>query len=134
MGVVVVLVAGMAVWGFARSGNGASRLTEGPPALASDNERITVEVLNTTTTRGLARRATVVLRTAGLDVVRYGSDSPPLDSTVVLDRSGHPERARRVARALGTARIESRPDSTRFLDVTVLLGADWRPPAQPFRP
>ena len=30
--------------------------------------------------------------------------------------------------------VESRPDSSRYLDVTVLIGSSWRPPAQPFYP
>jgi hypothetical protein len=30
--------------------------------------------------------------------------------------------------------VESRPDSSRYLDVTVLIGSSWRPPAEPFYP
>jgi hypothetical protein len=66
--------------------------------------------------------------------VETGTDQLSLDSTLVLDRSGHPEWATLVARALGGARVDSRPDSSRYLDVTVLLGASWRPPAEPFYP
>jgi hypothetical protein len=32
------------------------------------------------------------------------------------------------------APVVSRPDSSRYLDVTVLIGADWRPPSLPFHP
>ena len=96
--------------------------------------RIRVQVLNTTRTRGLARRATLLLRDRGFDVVEIGTQGPPQDSTVVLDRSGHPTWARLVAEALGEGRVEARPDSSRYLDVTVLLGASWRPPSQPFYP
>jgi hypothetical protein len=32
------------------------------------------------------------------------------------------------------APVETRPDSSRYLDVTVILGADWRPPPLPFYP
>ena len=96
--------------------------------------RIRVQVLNATRTRGLARRATMHLRDRGFDVVEMGTDQTPLDSTLVLDRSGHPEWAQLVARALGGGRVLSRPDSSRYLDVTVLLGATWRPPAEPFYP
>ncbi|HSA57985.1 MAG TPA: LytR C-terminal domain-containing protein [Gemmatimonadaceae bacterium] len=109
-------------------------LAAGPPVFAADGERIRVEVINATRVRGLARRATFALRDAGFDVVRYTTDADARDSTLVLDRSGHPEWARRVARALGGARVESRPDSSRYLDVTVLLGADWSPPSKPFHP
>ena len=103
---------------------------------APSNVRIRVEVLNATTTRGLARRATELLRDRGFDVVEVGTTSARErgDSTFVLDRSGHPDWARRVANAMGSARVISRPDSSRYLDVTVLVGAAWRPPTQPFHP
>lgn len=102
--------------------------------LVPDDVRIKVEVLNASGQRGLARRATFALRDAGFDVVRFDNASEPRDSTLVLSRSGKDDWARLVARALGGARVEARPDSTRYLDVTVLLGADWRPPAKPFHP
>jgi hypothetical protein len=107
---------------------------EAPPdARAPAGVRIKVEVLNSTTVKGLARRATLFLRDRGFDVVGTGTVKPQRDSTLVLDRSGHPEWARLVAKALN-ARMESRPDSGRFLDVTVLLGGNWRPPPLPFYP
>jgi hypothetical protein len=96
--------------------------------------RIKVEVLNSSGQRGLARRATFALRDAGFDVVRFANDTARRDSTLVLARSGRLDWAQDVARALGGARVESRQDSTRYLDVTVLLGADWRPPSKPFHP
>lgn len=102
-------------------------------ARAPAGVRIKVEVLNATTTRGLARRATLFLRDRGFDVVGSGTVRERRDSTLVLDRSGHPEWARLVARGLN-ARMESRPDSSRYLDVTVLLGGNWRPPPLPFHP
>jgi hypothetical protein len=96
--------------------------------------RIRVEVLNATRVRGLARRATMHLRDRGFDVVSVGTSRDGRDSTLVLDRSGHPEWAELVAKALGGARVEAAPDSSRYLDVTVLIGASWRPPAEPFYP
>lgn len=96
--------------------------------------RVRVQVLNTTKTRGLARRAMLYLRDQGYDVVEVGTASPVRDTTLVLDRSRHPEWARSVATSLGTARVEARPDTSRYLDVTVLIGSSWRPPAQPLYP
>jgi hypothetical protein len=96
--------------------------------------RIRVEVLNATRVRGLARRATMHLRDRGFDVVNVGTSRDLRDSTLVLDRSGHTEWAGLVARALGGARVQPAPDSSRYLDVTVLIGATWRPPTQPFYP
>jgi hypothetical protein len=102
---------------------------EAPPGV-----RIRVEVLNATRVRGLARRATMHLRDRGFDVVSVGTSRDTRDSTLVLDRSGHPDWAELVAKALGGARVEAAPDSLRYLDVTVLVGATWLPPAEPFYP
>ena len=103
-------------------------------ARAPDGVRVKVQVLNATATRGLARQATRHLRDRGFDVVEIGTDTARRDSTLVLDRSGHQEWAALVARALGGARVEPRPDSSRYLDVTVLLGASWRPPSETLYP
>jgi len=96
--------------------------------------RITVEVLNATKVRGLARRAALTLRDQGFDVVSTGTNRDPFDSTQVLDRTGHRDWAMRAARAMGGATILERPDSSRDVDLTVLIGASWRPPSQPFYP
>jgi hypothetical protein len=101
---------------------------------APEGVRIRVQVLNTTKTRGLARRATQLLRDRGFDVVDMGTVSPALDTTVVLDLSGHPEWADAVAKVMAPARTRARRDSSRYLDVTVLVGSTWRPPAQPLYP
>jgi hypothetical protein len=106
-----------------------------PDVTAPASTRIRVQVLNATTVRGLARRATLHLRDRGFDVLEIGTSIEQLDSTLVLDRSGHPDWARKVAEALGPGtRVESRPDSSRYLDVTVLVGRSWRAPAEPFYP
>jgi hypothetical protein len=103
-------------------------------AAAPSGVRVRVQVLNATPTRGLARRATVFLRDQGFDVVEVATAPASRESTLVIDRSRHPDWARLVARALGGAQVESRPDSSRYLDVTVLLGRDWTPPSEPFYP
>ena len=102
-------------------------------ARAPEGVRIKVEVLNATQTKGLARRATVYLRDRGFDVVGSGNVAEQRASTVVYDRSAHPQWARLVGRAMNAPVVE-RPDSSRYLDVTVLLGGNWRPPALPFHP
>jgi len=99
-----------------------------------DSTRIRVEVINTTTQRGLGRRAMFFLRDQGFDVVRYASGSPPRDSSQVIDRSGHRDWAELVAKALGVSHVVVDVDSGRYLDVSVLLGRDWRAPAKPFYP
>ncbi|HWZ58827.1 MAG TPA: LytR C-terminal domain-containing protein [Gemmatimonadaceae bacterium] len=100
--------------------------------------RVRVEVLNTTKVHGLAHRGTRYLRDQGFDVVGEGTVAGPRDTTLVLDRTHHPEWAARLARSLSASgtpvRVESRPDSSRYVDVTVLLGALWHPPPQSFNP
>lgn len=105
---------------------------EPPPVLAAgEGSRIVVEVLNASSLRGLARIGTRVLREAGLDVVYFGNADSALDSTRILVRRGSDDAARRVARVLGVGLVERRPDSLLLVDVTVLLGRDWRPPPDP---
>ncbi len=133
-GATVILGLGGMYWNFRSPGKEPSAPAVRARPLVPAGARIKLEVLNATATRGLARRATFMLRDAGFDVVRFTTDATRRDSTVILDRSGHPDWARLVAKALGTGRVESRPDSSRYLDITVLLGADWRAPTQPFYP
>lgn len=103
-------------------------------AVSPPNTRVRVEIVNATRTGGLARRATRLLRDRGFDVVNYTTSRTLQDTTLVLDRSGHAEWARLVGLALGGARVEARPDTSRYVDITVVLGTAWRPPPQPFSP
>jgi hypothetical protein len=87
---------------------------------------IRVEVLNASGVGGVARRGTERLRARGFDVVFYGNATGfHPDSSVVLDRLGNPEAARAVARGVGVERVLEAPDTTLYLDVTVILGRDW---------
>jgi len=141
---VLALVAGAAAlgagaWALLRGGD--ARDPAAPPALVVDSlalappgVRVRVEVLNASRRRGLARRATMYLRDLGYDVVASGNASEQRERTLVLQRAGEAEWARRAGRALGGAAVEARPDSSRHVDVTVLLGRDWQPPPGPLRP
>ena len=102
--------------------------------IEAPTERVRVEVLNATKVHGLARRATEYLRDRGFDVVASGTAREQRDSTLIIDRTNHPVWAGRAARAFNGARVELAPDSSRYVDITVLLGASWRPPAEPFYP
>jgi hypothetical protein len=91
-----------------------------------------VEVLNGTSRSGLARTATRVLRRQGFDVVFFGSADGAGRSpkTMVLVRRGAPSNGARVARALGTGAVTVRADTLRQVDVSVILGEDYRPPSE----
>ena len=139
--VLLVILLGSSAW-VLRARRGAprpavsvlARPTVPGDARGARDVRIRVQVLNTTKTRGLARRATRLLRDQGYDVVEMGTTSPTIDTTLVLDRSGHPEWSAAVGKVLKPSRVLSRPDSSRYLDVTVLLGSTWRPPAKSLDP
>ena len=132
---LVLAGAGFFAWRYYR----ASASVDGTAGLAPVESlvppgvRIKVEVLNATKVRGLARKATFYLRDRGFDVVAMGTAREQRETTLVLDRSNQPAWAALVAKAFN-AKVESRPDSSRYLDVTVLLGSDWRPPPLPFYP
>lgn len=99
-----------------------------PVGVVTDGSRIMVEVLNATPRRGLARVGTRALRDAGIDVVFFAGADTTLDSTLVLVRRGALERGERVVKALGRGRLRMAPDTLRRVDVSVLLGKDYRPP------
>ena len=90
-----------------------------------------VEVLNAAGRSGLARTATDRLRAAGYDVVFFGNAGNRADTlSIVLDRVGKLDLAQAVGRQLGITRVETALDSTRLVEVTVILGVDW-PAAAP---
>ena len=94
--------------------------------------RVRVEVLNAGGITGLARDATEYLRDSGFDVVGFGNARDfDADSSVVLDRVGQGEIARAVADVLGIDNVRSQPDSNLYVDVSVLLGSEWRHPDLP---
>jgi LytR cell envelope-related transcriptional attenuator len=137
MALAAVVLLG-AWWWRGRHARGGSSDRPSPGAsvarVVPAGTRIRVEVINTTSTRGAARRVTLYLRDAGFDVVRYAGEGPPRDSTLILDRSGHPEWAQLASKALGGAAVESRPDSSRYVDITVLIGRVVRTASQAFYP
>lgn len=96
-----------------------------------------VEVLNASGEAGDARTGTRILRRAGIDVVYFGNapaEVGVLDSTRILVRRGTADAGVRLRRVLGVGRVEMEPDTTRLLDASVLLGADFAPRRQGFHP
>lgn len=137
---VLGAMAGGGAWWWMRRGSDPSsaraseRLDTVIEPVVPKGTRIRVEVLNATTVPGLARRATLYLRDLGFDVVRYAGDPSRRDTSLVLDRTDHPQWAALMSKSLGGAPVEAKADSSRYVDITVLVGASWRPPAKPFHP
>ncbi|HYU08953.1 MAG TPA: LytR C-terminal domain-containing protein [Gemmatimonadales bacterium] len=107
---------------------------DGAPAHPIPGDRgaaITVEVLNANGRAGDARVGTRLLRDAGIDVVYFGNASEHgLDSTRIIVRRGAAKVGERVREVLGQGRVLVELDSSRLLDVSVLLGADFSPGAR----
>ena len=96
-------------------------------AIPAPQGRVMIEVLNGTGRQGIARTATRMLRRQGLDVVFLGNADSLADSTQVIVRRGDPGRARYVVQALGAGRVVVEIDTLRRVDVSVILGNDFRP-------
>lgn len=121
-GAAVLVLLGSLVLGLRGGGEGSTL----PGVLGGEGPRVRVEVLNASGIPGLARAATERLRQSGYDVVYFGNGrSFAPDSSLVLDRVGTMENAASVAEAVGIGRVGSRPDTSLYLDVTVVLGRDW---------
>jgi hypothetical protein len=88
-------------------------------------DRIVAEVLNGTEVNGLARVGTRLLRQAGIDVVYFGG-AAKVDSTTVIVRRGDRVRGEAVRKVLGLGRVREQRDTTRHVDVSVILGPDFR--------
>jgi polyisoprenyl-teichoic acid--peptidoglycan teichoic acid transferase len=96
--------------------------------ISPDALTITVEVLNGTHTPGLAGRARDLFQSYDLEVMApNNADNDQYQNTVVLDRKGNLDTAKKVADLIHCTRIFSKPDPQmdQAVDVTVILGKDF---------
>lgn len=138
--VLVIGGAGAAWWQgrdapVVAAANGTMAAVDDSLARAPTDSRVRVRVLNASGTRGYARRATLELRDRGFDVVEYETErGQPRSGTLIVSHTGHQDWADRLRRAFGTGTIESRPDSLRYVDLTIFVGRDWKPSTESLRP
>lgn len=98
--------------------------------LPAPGERVRVEILNGGGLPGAARQATELARAAGYDVVYFGNATTfDHETSEVVERAGRSDFAEGVAAVLGIDIVRSDPDPDRYVDLSVILGRDWRPPA-----
>lgn len=117
------------------SANGTMAALDDSLARAPQGTRVRVRVLNASGNRGYARLASLELRDRGFDVVDYDTDrAKPRSSTLIVMHTDHDDWAERLRRAFGRGSIESRPDSLRYIDLTVFVGRDWKPATEALRP
>jgi len=137
---VVLLGAGAAWWRTrvtpaVSAARGTMAAVDDSLARAPSDSRVRVRVLNASGTRGYARRATLELRDRGFDVVEYDTEQGKARSgTLIVSHTGHGDWADRMQRAFGTGTIEARPDSLRYVDLTIYVGRDWKPATETLRP
>lgn len=96
---------------------------------ASSAETIVIEVLNGTTTAGLARQTRDLYQGLGLFEVHDfdNADSNDYEHTQVIDRRGDGRKANRVAEVIQADNVVNQPadDPNTPVDVTVILGQDF---------
>ncbi len=96
------------------------------------NQSIEVEVLNGCGVANLAARTTDFLRSKHFDVVFSGDAKNQLyQHTMILQRNEKIESLKKIADSFGLELDDSKhiiivPDESLCLDVTVILGADYR--------
>jgi len=96
-----------------------------PPATSHMVTR--VQVLNGCGVDGLAAKAAKFLRLKGYDVVDVGN-TPLLLESLVVDRVGNRDAARKLAKLLGVGEENIIQQSCDYLelDLTVILGKDYK--------
>jgi polyisoprenyl-teichoic acid--peptidoglycan teichoic acid transferase len=121
---LILLAAGS---GFLLRGKHEEKTVNHAFAVPPIQGRVMIEVLNGTRRQGVARTATRILRGRGLDVVFLGNADSAETLTRVIVRRGDPGRAQYVASVLGVGKIVIESDTFRRVDVSVILGEDFRP-------
>ncbi len=121
---LLLLGAGIWLWLWPRP---QPERTAAAPPIIMPKKRVTVEVLNGTQRQGAARTATRMLRRSGLDVVFLGNADSSASLTRILARRGDSVEAKYVAAALGAGAVRVEIDTFRRVDVSVILGEDFRP-------
>jgi len=89
---------------------------------------IKAEIINACGIEGLGDRLTDSLRLNKIDVIQSGNYYQfNVDNTLIIDRSGNYEKAKKVADVLGIPQyhIIRQLNPALFLDVTVLTGKDY---------
>ncbi len=94
----------------------------------SDDLTVTIEILNGTNVNGLAARTREIYQSFGYDVISIGNaDNNQYMHTVVLDRKGNIEVAKKVAMIIHCERVYTRfdPNLDDAIEVTIILGKDF---------
>jgi anionic cell wall polymer biosynthesis LytR-Cps2A-Psr (LCP) family protein len=89
---------------------------------------VTLEILNGTDVTGLASRTASLYQGYGYDVINVANaDSDKYSQTIILDRKGRIDAAKKVADLIGCTRVNTEIKSTQVesADITIILGKDF---------
>jgi len=99
------------------------------PITNQPNKAYQIDVQNGTGENGVAADFRAYLKKKGFDVVEMGNyKNTDVNKTMIIDRNGNKNAAKRVAESLGIneKNIIQQKDTTSFLDVTVIIGKDFQ--------
>lgn len=93
---------------------------------AQDQLVVSMEILNGTSSSGMARRTSQMYEDFGFVVTRFGNaDNSQLENTVVIDRRGTGQAAEQVAEVIEAQRVVTEVTPESDVDVTLILGRDF---------
>lgn len=91
-----------------------------------DNSEISVEVLNGTSRSGLANSVAEKLKEEGYNVTKIGNYKTTTNiSTSIINRNDN-EYAKKIKEFLGIGSVKTEKESSSKVDVTVILGNDYK--------
>ncbi|MFN3411431.1 MAG: LCP family protein [Exilispira sp.] len=89
------------------------------------DNKITVEVLNASPQKGLAKIVRDRLLLYGINVVYYGNYNNPGKITRIIDRIGNLDKAQQIASILRSKNVETSINTSLGVDVTIIIGEDY---------
>lgn len=102
-------------------------LTSNRRATREEASKIRVEILNGSSKSGLAERVAETLRDKGFDVLEFRTAGKKVSATVILDRANvNLRNAKFVSRELRQGKISFEPHPLQLVEVTVVLGEDFK--------
>ena len=135
-GTIILFLILIAYFGFSminnavKSGKESKEITDTTKALTNQpNTRIQLDIQNGTGENGVAAKFMEYLRKNEAEVVEMGNyKSKDIERTLIIDRSGDKNKAKRVAAMLGVneKNIIQQMNNSLYLDVTVVIGKDFK--------
>lgn len=134
-GVIIIFLILVAYFGFSLINNylktdkTVKEITDTNKAITNQpNLSIQLDVQNGTMENGVASEFTEYLRKNNIDVVEMGNyKTQDIEKTIIIDRSGDINKAKKVAFTLGVSErnIIQQINNSLFLDITVVIGKDF---------